>query len=260
MNFYKMGVALSFVTAIGFVACDDSSSTKDKDSNDPNVIHCTVTNETDPFTTEMTKGDLSATTTIKNNDGKMTMVVEFNKDVPASECDSYTEKYSEHMAVECKGKTITAKTEDKVNDAFMDIITDMAKAECTDMDGKKIDKEDVEKAKDEAEDLLKCDTEGETKEVDVGGLGVKVLATCTKGVWVPDEEAMEQFKCSAEEEGQTKKIGELPFICEDGEWIADLDLGDDTGSSEGEGESEGEGDSESDNPDEATASDEGSAA
>lgn len=69
----------------------------------------------------------------------------------------------------------------------------------------------------------KCDKEGDEMEVDFGGMVMK--ATCVNGTWVPDEGAMEeQFVCTAEEEGKTKEIMGMPFVCTDGEYMPDMDF------------------------------------
>ncbi len=69
----------------------------------------------------------------------------------------------------------------------------------------------------------KCDKEGDEMEIDFGGMVMK--ATCVNGTWVPDEGAMEeQFVCTAEEEGKTKEIMGMPFVCTDGEYMPDMDF------------------------------------
>lgn len=73
----------------------------------------------------------------------------------------------------------------------------------------------------------KCDKEGDEMEIDMGGIVMK--ATCIDGTWVPDEEAMDdQFKCTEAEEGTTKEMMGMPFVCTDGEWtpdFGDIDFG-----------------------------------
>ena len=191
MNFLKMGAALSLVAAFGLVACDDSSSGDDNKTNDPNTISCKVTNDENPLTIETIKGEISSTTTLSNDNGIFSMKVEFNKDVPESECTSYEDQYSEYFDVKCSGNTITAKSAEKVKDEFFDIYGEVLKADCEKINGKKLDDKDIDKAKEKVEAGMKCDTDGEEKEVssdevsseDGTTASAKVTLVCKDGKW-----------------------------------------------------------------------------
>ena len=195
MNFLKMGFALSLVAAFGIVACDDSTSAEE--SNDPNAISCKVSQEmteTDPLIFTTVKGNITSTTTFKNDNGIATMTVEFNQDVPEEECTEYMEDYGEHLQVVCKGKTITAKSEEKLNDTFFDIFSETLKGECKSIDGKKLDPKDVEKAKEEAIEGAKCSNDGDEKKIskevttdDGKTASASVILVCKDGKWTPKD-------------------------------------------------------------------------
>ena len=177
MNFLKLGFALSLVATFGIVACDESSSADDNKSNDPNTISCKVT-EQNPLVIETTRGDISITSTTKLSEGTLTQVMEFNKDVPEKDCKEQKEKLSDHFKVECKGKTITAVSTDKMDTVGFDVYAGLLTQECKAIDGEKIDKEDVKKA-------LDCEEEGAVRDTVVAG--VKGSATCKNGKWVLKE-------------------------------------------------------------------------
>ena len=195
MNFLKMGFALSLVAAFGIVACDDSTSAED--SNDPNAISCKVSQEmteTDPLIFTTVKGSISSTTTFKNDNGIAVMTVEFNQDVPEAECLEYTEDYGDNLQVECKGKTITATSEEKLNNTFFDIFSETLKGECSSINGKKLDPKDVEKAKEEVKEGLACSNDGDEKKVskevttdDGTTASAEVILVCKDSKWTPKD-------------------------------------------------------------------------
>lgn len=68
------------------------------------------------------------------------------------------------------------------------------------------------------EDMMKCDRDGETKEVGVGDF--KTTMVCKDGNWAADSSAAEQFAC--DDEGATKEMDmgglKMNMVCKDGAW------------------------------------------
>ena len=159
MNFIKMGIALSLVATFGIVACDDSSSADN--SNDPNTISCKSSLKDSVLVVETTKGELSFTSTTKIEDGIVSTKIDFNKDVPEAECNRETVAREEHFEIECKGKTITEKSKEKMSAKQYDIFTGLLTDGCKAIDGQKIEKQDVKEA-------LKCETNGAVRDTVVG--------------------------------------------------------------------------------------------
>ena len=234
MNFFKMGFALSLVATFGIVACEDSTSAEE--SNDPNTISCKVSQEmteTDPLIFKTVKGDLSSTTTFKNDNGIAVMTAEFNQDVPENECLEYKDVYGDHLKVECKGNTITAKSEEKLNDTFFDIFSETLKGECSSINGKKLDPKDVEKAKEEAIEGAKCSNDGDEKKVskevttdDGKTASAEVILVCKDGKWTPKDA---KVNTSSGDETATDDEDDVE---------ADTNTGDEGASDEGEGTEE----------------------
>ena len=187
-----MGIALSLVATFGIVACDDSSSADN--SNDPNTISCKSSLKDSVLIVETTKGELSFTSTTKIEDGIVSTKIDFNKDVPEAECNRETVAREEHFEIECKGKTITEKSKEKMTAKQYDIFTGLLTDGCKAIDGQKIEKEDVKEA-------LKCETNGAVRDTVVAG--VKASATCKNGVWVVDSVKKDESSASDDEEDKT---------------------------------------------------------
>ena len=77
------------------------------------------------------------------------------------------------------------------------------------------------------EDMMKCDRDGETKEVGVGDF--KTTMICKDGNWAVDSSSADQYAC--DEEGATKDMDmgglTMKMVCEDGAWTPSEDAMDD---------------------------------
>ena len=186
MNFLKLGLALSLVAAFGFVACDDSSSADSGDGS--KVASCKSSYKDSVLTIKADKGDYSFTSTTKIENGIITSKLEFNVDVPEEECNRETLAREEHFQVECKGKTITEKSEEKMTAEAFDNFTNLLIEGCKAIDGKKIEKKDVKEA-------LECKTDGAVRDTVVAG--IKGSATCKDGVWVVDPNSIKKDESTA---------------------------------------------------------------
>ena len=214
MKFWKFGIAISLTTAFCLMACEESTSANDNETNSeykPGTVACSVTQQ-NPYVQKTKMDDYEATMTLTLEDNVMVQLMEYNMKVPQDTCKHY--QNNPNYDVTCNETSIKIVDKTKMEASEFESMTTLFASACKSANGKKIQ----QPAKDEngkvtLPEIEECNADNKDKEIEVIK-GSEIFVVCNGDKWVPSK-----VTCSTND----KKVDltAIALTCTDGKWTLD---------------------------------------